>query len=112
MGKKRRSFSGEFKLEAVKLVKEGEVKAVRGRSRGRSRGHVDYEGEGRAPSTASGSPHAEDGTRDPKKPSRSDAPTCKNRNSPGRRILRVDRGERPTACWWLDPVKLLRLLPP
>ena len=26
MGKKRRAFSREFKLEAVKLVKEGEVR--------------------------------------------------------------------------------------
>jgi transposase len=29
MGKKRRSFSKEFKLEAVKLVKEGGVKVAR-----------------------------------------------------------------------------------
>ena len=29
MGKKRRSFSREFKLEAVKLVKEGGVKVAR-----------------------------------------------------------------------------------
>ena len=28
MGKKRRSFSREFKLEAVKLVKEGGVKVA------------------------------------------------------------------------------------
>ena len=123
--KLRRRFGPEFKLEAVKLVKEGGVNVVEAardlgiHETSLHRWIKQYDTDhGKGPLGALTTEEREElrRLRRENRQLKMEREILKNHrgarhqpvgteNSLGRCILCADRGERPKAFWWLDPVK-------